>query len=323
MATFERDKELQKQESAQQKKDMELEFERQAELQRQDLEARMETQRMQLEEKAAQDRLEMENRLSQQIAQALQSRTVSSPVSEPQPDFARLYANHERQIQMLTAMLARMDNQVVVTPRPTAKRQAELVDLTVDHQDFAALAPRLQHPFQNTDDDWKRRAITQTPEKPLLTVHASNDHPQSPSSELSVSMAATPDHRHPSTWIGYHHAPEIKSPLFASDPGPNHYDVFGDELSEQQHLDDTMTAPPFTPFVSQLGVLAESAISPSQLQDIHEQHQTGVTTPSPPAKGDTHTDMSLSSDGPNEDKPEPLQAKPKEESQTSFNHIDV
>ena len=328
------EKELEKEEDLNKRNELrlaaekgELDFERAMEKQRRELESRLEEQRRKFEEKAVADREALENSIHQRINAALQAHHVPQPPPPPPIDFSVFFEAQERQMKMMSEMICNMSSGVHhIAPSPrvvSAKRTADVVDLTVDHEDFENMK---QEPVYETPArvDRKRRDVRETPKKPQedssslppsLLVQPS-DHAMSPSSDVSFSMVATPDRRHPSTWVTNHRTPETVSTTYGQEE-------HGDDPSDRQHEEDTTTRPPFTPYGTQSGFMDDESITPTHLEDIYAQHSSVYSKPQPTTlvKDEAHEEMSLSSDSPQPwDTTESRQAQPEDKVSTTLNH---
>jgi hypothetical protein len=339
MTQIVKDKELAKQEYEQQRKEMQLEvakqkFEyiKQIDQQRKEMEQKLKDQKAELQTQAKQDRDELERTLQEKIEAAIQANNAKHPPAAPPPppiDMQKYFDNNDRQMQMLTELISRLtSNTSTLNDQPiprsaSAKRPAEVVDLTGDPKD-EELKPAARYDSIR-DAERKRRDVRETPKKaPLSEISPSMPpffyaHHQvstsTPASELSSSVAQTPERRpHPSTWISHHRTPDTKSTKYG-------YEETGDDPSDRQHEDDTMTnQPPFKLYETQDGMLEDTSITPTHLADIFAQHATEVSKPPIEIGNDTHEEMSVSSASPTQDKPDSLQAKPEGENQSKSHH---
>jgi hypothetical protein len=339
MSQIVKDKEVEKKAYEQQRKEMQLEaakrkfeYSKHIELQRKELETKLAEQKEEMKAQARSEREELEQSLNEKIAAAIRANNATNPPaapappppppSEPSAEITRMFANQERQIQMLSDLIKAMAPHALLSPteeRNQAKRPVEEVDLTADHHNFEHLRDPPIHVSKTAnkknDAERKRRDIRGTPQKkpPTSTLYTSNDM-MSPASALSSSIANTPDRRHPSTWISYHRTPETKSTVYGMEET-------GDDPSDHQHEDDTDTCPPFTPYENAPGIMEDTSITPTQLEDIYAQHEPAENDPSTIENDDIPTEMDTSSTGPMpKDKLDPLPAKPVEEIPTPHHH---
>ena len=253
-----------------------FEYAQQIEMQRKELEQQLDKQKEEMKAQARIEREELEQSLNEKIAAAIKAHNERHPPavpvlppppqSEPSAEITRMFANQERQIQMLTDLIKAMVPQVspsLTEARNQPKRPVEAVELTMDHHDLEQLRDPQHHLSEtaNNDAERKRRDLRETPQKkpparfklPTSTLYTSNDHPLSPESELSSSIADTPDRRHPSTWVSQHRTPETKSTVYGMEE-------HGDDPSDRQNEEDTATGPPFTPYETRQGIIARRCL---------------------------------------------------------------
>jgi hypothetical protein len=240
---MEAEKETEKLEKAQQQKEMQFQaakqkfdYERRMMEQKKELDERLAEQKKQIEEKAAQDRIDMEESLAQRIAQAIQANDRAHPpappppsITTPQIDLTTVLQNYDHQIKVLTELIRTIatSNTSSSEERNATKRSApmEIIDLSVDHDDINHLKHsgdlHMDRAQSKAPAERKRQDTRATPQKlppparnplvPTTTLYTPADNPMSPASDISCSIAYTPDRRHPSTWESHQRTPETKS----------------------------------------------------------------------------------------------------------------
>jgi hypothetical protein len=289
-----------------------LEFEKQAETQRRELEGKLEDQRKEMEEQSAAKQADLEAKLDRQIAQALQHHMATNPpaISQPPPDYTRMFENYDRQIQLLTRLVSQMLPPPVI-PLPTSAhgKRSAVVDLTVETDEM--YGNQHESNASTARDDRKRPDLRRTPNK------ATNATEQDHGSETSDTggVPTPPETRyqspHPSE---FYHEYDIDSPMRYTDPRhPMHP---GPEDDDSAIRDDRSqsTPPEHFAFSIQSGVLNDDILSPAHVHDIHSQHRPLPNRQPPITQEELHQEMSdSSSDSPNQgDKKRPAQATPVE-----------